>query len=305
MQHMNNRFLKINNVSTETSSQSLVISSVFVCLITAGLVCAYVTLSTTGISFLGFFGWLFNLFQTMRAEMADEPVLPWIILIFLFAIYVGFFASLVLKYNALKRFNSGINIRYIIFSEGRLDFIFTRPEKNFSCIYQDIKKLYIDIQSKLVRTKNGSYIAFEQMTLNFTISDGKNYKVSNTTTSPMSLIYKIIDWTRGVGEFDFGFSGYGEIPDYREKINAYLTSGYKDLIGNNYATKLKWASILFFTIGSIYLFAFIDIIKDLSQHFVPSMIFMPFTAFLAISFIIDIILIVDEFRDKQHRGYNG
>ena len=302
---MNNRFLKINNVSTETSSQSLLILSVFVCLITAVLVSAYVTFSTTGISFLGFFEWLFNIFQTMRAEMADEPILPWVILLFFFAIYIGFFASLVSKYNALKRFNSGINIRYIIFSEGKLDFIFTRPEKNFSCIYQDIKKLYIDIRSKLVRTKNGSYIAFEQMTLNFTFSDGNNYKISNTTSSPMSLIYKIIDWTRGVGEFDFGFSGYGEIPDYREKINAYRTSGYKDFIGNQSATSLKWLSILFFTMGSIFLLAFIDIIKNLSQHSVSSMIFMPFTVFLAISFIIDIILIVDEFRDKQHRGYNG
>ena len=302
---MNNRFLKINNVSTKTSSQTLIILSVFVCLITTGLVYAYITFSVTGVSFLGFFGWLFDLFQAMRAEMSDEPVLPWIILIFFFVIYISFFASIVGRFKALKHFNSGINVKYIVFSQGKIDFIFTRPENNFSCIYQDIKKLYMDIQSKLVRTKNGSYIAFEQMTLTFTLADGKNYKVSNTTTSPMSLIYKIIDWTRGVGEFDYGFSGYGEIPDYREKIDAYLTSGYKDIIGNQSATKLKWLSILFFIIGIILLTPFIDIIKDIPQDSAALFMCSPLTLFLIISFIIDVILIIDEFRDNQHRGYNG
>ena len=298
---MNNRFLKINNVTTETSSQSLIFLSVFVCIITAGLIYFYVTFSGAEISFLGFFVWLFDIFQTMRREMSDEPVLPWIILIFFFAIYIGFIASFIGRYNALKRFNDGINVKYIIFSQGKMDFIFTRPEKNFSCIYKDIKKLYMDIQSKLVHAKNGSYIAFEQMTLNFTLSDGKNYKISNTTTSPMSLIYKIIDWTRGIEEFGFDFSGYGEIPDYREKINAYLTSGYKDMIGNKNAAKYKTASLLAFTLGFIMLIALKDVLRQ------PGMLLslFPFFTLIIISFIIDIVLLVDEIRDNQHRGYNG
>ena len=139
------------------------------------------------------------------------------------------------------------------------------------------------------------------MTLYFTLSDGKNYKISNTTSSPMSLIYKIIDWTRGIEEFDFDFSGYGEIPDYKEKINAYLTSGYKDMIGNKNAAKYKIASLLAFTLGFIMLIALKDVLCQ------PGMLFslFPFFTFIIISFIIDIVLLVDEIRDNQHRGYNG
>lgn len=302
---MNNRFLKINNVSIETSSQSLIFLSVFVCIITAGLIYFYVTFSGAEISFLGFFVWLFDIFQTMRREMPDEPVLPWVLLILFFALYIGFIASFIQRYNALKRFNSEVNVKYIIFSQGKMDFIFTRPENNFSCIYQDIKKLYMDIQSKLVHTKNGSYIAFEQMTLNFTLSNGKNYKVSNTTSAPMSLIYKIIDWTRGVEEFGFDFSGYGEIPDYRGKINAYLTNGYKDLIGNESASKQKLLSILLFIIGIALIIPFQNDIKDAPQDLGFILIFSPPMILLIISFIIDIILAIDEIRDNQHRGYNG
>jgi len=297
--------MRINNVSTETSSQLVVVMSIITTVTTVALIFAYITNATMEISFLGFFQWLFNMFQSLRAEMSDEPFLSWIILALFLGMYFGFFASIISRHNALARFNSGLNVKYINMLEGRIEFFFTQPQYNFTCAYSDIEKLYMDLQSTLVRTKNGSYITFEQMNLTFKVLNGKKFKLSNITSSPMKLIYKVIDWTRGVQKFDYGFSGYGEIPDYREKIDAYIQSGYKDIVGKEGATKLKWMSIIFFIIGLVFIFAFKDMFLEVYKYPALGFIFLPFSIFFIISFIMDIILVVDDIRDRKYRGHNG
>ena len=297
--------MKINNVSTETSSQLVIIMSIITFVMTIALIIAYSTTAAFKISFFGFFQWLFNIFQSMRSEMSDEPFLPWIILILFFAAYIGFFASIISRQSAIVKFNSGLNIKYINFLQGRIEFFFTRPQYNFVCAYSDIEKLYMDINSTLVHTKNGSYIAFQQLNLIFTTLNGKIFKLSNTTSSPMKLIYKIIDWTRGVQNFDYGFSGYGEIPDYKEKIDNYLRCGYKDIVGKHGEVSLKLLSIIFFIVGAFFTFAFKDIFVDMVKYPGLGFIFLPFSSFFLLSFIFDIILIVDKIRDKNFRGHNG
>jgi hypothetical protein len=297
--------MRINNVSTETSVQLVVIMSIITSVMTIALVIAYTTTSVSGISILGFFQWLLNMFQSLRAEMSDEPFLPWILLVLFFGAYIGFFASVISRANAIVRFNSGLNVKYINMLEGRIEFFFTQPQYNITCAYSDIEKLYMDLQSTLVHTKNGSYVAFQQMNLTFKVLNGKEFKLSNVTSSPMKLIYKVIDWTRGVQSFDYGFSGYGEIPDYREKIDTYIQSGYKDIVGKEGATKLKWMSIIFFIIGAVFLFAMKDMFVGVYKDPALGFIFMPFSIFFIISFIIDIILVVDAIRDNKYRGYNG
>lgn len=298
--------MRINNVSTETSAKSVVAMSIITAVITSALVFFYTANSTSQVSIWGFFKWLFEMFQAMRVEMADEPIMPWIFLFLVISMYIGFFASIISRCKALAKFNNGLNVKYINFLQGRVEFFFTRPEYNFACAYSDIENLHMDLQSTLVHTKNGSYIAFQQMNLTFKVLNGKEFKLSNTTSSPMKLIYKVIDWTRGVQKFDYGFSGCGEIPDYREKIDEYLQCGYKDIVGKEGETKLKWMSIVFFVIGISIIFIMfnsfkIDIIKNPELCF----IMIPFCIPLIISFIMDIILVVDKIRDNKYRGHNG
>lgn len=298
--------MRINNVSTETSSSLVVVMSIITIIVTSVLIIFYMTSSASQAGFLGFFKWLFDMFQSLRAEMSDEPFTPWIILALFLGIYFGFFASIISRHNALAKFNSGLNVKYINLLEGRIEFFFTQPQYNITCAYSDIEKLHMDIQSTLVHTKNGSYIAFQQLNLTFNVLNGKEFKLSNLTSSPMKLIYKVIDWTRGVQSFDYGFSGYGEIPDYKQKIDAYLQSGYKDILGKEGETKLKWMSIVFFVIGIIFIFILFNTIgTDMIKHTESYFFMIPFFIPLIISFIMDIILVVDAIRDNKYRGYNG
>lgn len=298
--------MRINNVSTETSAKSVVAMSIITAVITSALVFFYTANSTSQVSIWGFFKWLFEMFQAMRVEMADEPIMPWIFLFLVISMYIGFFASIISRCKALAKFNNGLNVKYINFLQGRVEFFFTRPEYNFACAYSDIENLHMDLQSTLVHTKNGSYIAFQQMNLTFKVLNGKEFKLSNTTSSPMKLIYKIIDWTRGVQNFDYGFSGYGEIPDYKEKINAYLNCGYKDIVGKQGEIKLKWMSIILFIIGAVSVFAiFGSLANDIAKHPEFCFVLLPFFVPLVISFVTDIILVVDKIRDNKYRGHNG
>lgn len=296
--------MKIKNVSTETSSYTLVVMSIIVSVITALLVWGYILTSDIRISFGGFFKWLFDMFQALR-EVSVEPFSPWIILIMIIGVYIGFIACAVSKYKALKQFNSELNIKYIDLLPNGIAFFFTRPENNFKCAYEDIKNLYMNIYSTLVHTKNGSYIAFQQLNLTFTDSNDKKYKMSNTTRSPIKLIYKIIDHTRRVQNFEYEFSGRGEIPDYREKIDKYLHLGYKDLVGKDGETNLKLMSIFFFIFGLVFLISFIDVLPRMIRDSGLFFAFLPCSLFLIASFICDIILIVDKIRDNKYRGYNG
>ena len=297
--------MRLNNVSTETSIQLVIIMSIITSVMTIAFIIAYTTTSVSDVSFFGFFQWLFNMFQSLRTEMVDEPTLPWLILLLVVGSYIGFIGAIISRYTAITRFNSGLNVKYINFLDGRIEFFFTRPEYNIVCAYSDVEKLYMDIQSTLVHTKHGSHIVFQQLNLTFKILNGKEFKLSNTTSSPMKLIYKIIDWTRGVQNFDYGFSGYGEIEDYKEKIDKYLQSGYKDIVGKDGEAKLKWLSIIFFIIGSFFIFSFKDIFTTMVTDPAIGFMLIPFSIFFVLSFIFDIILVVDKIRDNNFRGRNG
>ena len=296
--------MRINNVSQEMSRRPVVVMTIITVVITSVLIFTYIVNSPIQGTFLGFFVWLFNIFQAFRAEMSDDPFVPWMVLIFFFSIYIGFFATIISRHKALARFKSGLNVKYINFLEGRIEFFFTQPQYNFSCSYTDIENLHLDIESMLVRTKNGSYITFKQMNLTFKVLNGKELKISNVTSSPMKTIYKIIDWTRGVQSFDCGFSGCGELPDYKEKIDNYLIGGYRDIVGKDGETHLKWLSIVFFIIGLFIILVCKEFLGSLVIY-IGFGALIPFLFVMLISFVFDIILVIDKIRDNNFRRHNG
>ena len=76
-------------------------------------------------------------------------------------------------------------------------------------------------------------------------------------------------------------------------------------MGKEGETKLKWLSIVFFVIGTFLMFSFKDIFMAIITDPWVGLVFVPFSIFFIISFIMDIILVVDKIRDNKHRGYNG
>lgn len=289
--------MRINNVTSDTSAKSVVVMSVIVGFIVGGFIIAYVLGASPDLSFFGFFKWLFLMFQTFREECTDEPIIPWITLILPVICIVGLIAAINSRNNALKLFNTGLNIKYVDFLSDRLEFCFTKPEYNFVCAYLDVEKFDMDIKSKIVHTKNGSYVAFEQLNLVFSLLNNKKFELSDTPISPMKAIYRIIDYTRGVQNFNYYFTGAGEVPDYKDKIEKYLQSGYVDLVGDNREKQMMLSSLVFFTVG---LCVFTPFIVDIIKEPIFLIMFFPLGLLLLIPLIIDIILVIDKIRDYKY-----
>ena len=289
--------MKINNVSVNTSAKVIVFLSIISVFILVCLILAYSTTDATSWSVFGFFKWLFWGFQALRDELSEDPLVPWIILLLILGCFVGLVGAVVYRCRELKKFRQGLNVKYINLLPGLVEFIFTKPEYNFSCASSEVENLDMDIETTLVHTKNGSHVAFQQLNLTFTVLNNKKFELSNTSVTPINTIYKIIDYSREFKNFEYHFSGYGAIADFREKIDKYLQSGYKDIAGESGEIGMLISSVLTFFIGICMLIPFIrDIIKE------PIFLLMFFQ--LALSFlvpiVIDIVLVVDKVRDYKY-----
>ena len=162
------------------------------------------------------------------------------------------------------------------------------------------------LNTTLVYTKGGRMIVLNEIELDFTVLNNKSFSLKNTPVRPMNFIYKIIDYGKMVNHFSYKFEGAGTQPDINEKIEDYLQTGVVSILTSAAEGPVKWFSVLFFIIGLVFLIAFKDDInyfltKDFTGLLLPG---LPVAAFIGVSFIFDIILIVDKIQEKIYRGYN-
>lgn len=157
----------------------------------------------------------------------------------------------------------------------------------------------------LVHSKYGTNIVLKQINLNFTVLNNKNFSISNTPLLPMGLIYKILEYSRYMNNFSYKFEGAGVSEEIREKIENYLQKGNKTIVASQNENKLKLGSILFFVAGLLVLFGTKDFaIILLKDGYGSTMIIIP-GILLLVSFIFDIILIINSINNNRFRGYNG
>lgn len=295
--------MHINNVSQKTSLSMPIIWGIFSIIYTGIFLAIYFLNIPESASIQSFCNWVKESYNYVLSSNSDEPWLAWVLFIILPAvIYFVFILSVITRQKALKEFNSKLNLKSIDFLQERINFNFNRPQYNFACGYNDINSLKMTIVTDLVRTKYGYATVLKEIVLNFTVLNNKTFSISNTTMAPMSLIYKIIDYTRGINNFTYNFTGPGEIQDVKEKIDNYINKGFKQILSNQGENNFKYLSILFFTIGIISLF----MAKDLIESAYKSNLFivcLPFFVLIIISFIIDIWLIADKLRERKYRGY--
>ncbi len=191
-----------------------------------------------------------------------------------------------------KEFNKKLNLKYIDFLPGRVNFCFNRPQYNFVCAYENIENLEMDIETGLIYLpkKYGAttIVDVTQLHLNLTVLNNKKFSLT-TNQKSMNTIYSIIDVGRSVKEFSYKFSGLGEIKYTKEKIEKYQKYGAKHFLTNEIKVFIILMSIIFFANG-------LFISKLMHDPFAWPMIGV------LISFILDIILIIDKANEKK-RGF--
>lgn len=298
--------MRINNVNEKTSLQSIVILT-FICLIVTAIIVALYTFSgTSAYSIQGFFEWAVTSFKAVCVGNIEDKVLMWTLFIILpLGLYISLFWAIISRNIALREFSSKLNVKFVDFLQDRINFNFNMPQYNFACGYSEVNKLEMVLKTMLVHSKYGTNIVLKQINLNFTVLNNKNFSISNTPLLPMGLIYKILEYSRYMNNFSYKFEGAGVSEEIREKIENYLQKGNKTIVASQNENKLKLGSILFFVAGLLVLFGTKDFaIILLKDGYGSTMIIIP-GILLLVSFIFDIILIINSINNNRFRGYNG
>lgn len=301
--------MHINNVSAKTSTKLVITLAILSIIYTAAVILAYTHFSIdTEKSIQGFFSWASATFHTFLNDFPEDKWIAWGVFIILpAALYLGFISAVVERHFALSKLASALNLKSVDFLSDRVKFNFNRPQYNFVCGYSEINHLEMVLITTLARSKYGTYVVLNEVKLNFTVLNNKQFSLSNTPMSPMRLIYNIVDCGRKVNKFSYKFEGAGVQEDIKEKIEDYLHKGVKPVLTSVGETNFKWMSIVFFSIGLVFLIGFKDALNDFLYNDFMGLLIpgVPIAAFLGISFIFDIILIIDKIKERNYRGYNG
>lgn len=293
--------MKINNISAKTSTKATITLSLICAIITIAFLVFYFTSTANSPSITNFFNWYLVTFKELQEFMGEDKWSVWLLFIVLpICLYGGLIATIWERHLAIKEFNSKLNLKSVEFLQGRINFIFNKPQCNISCSYSDIEELKMIIHTIKVHTKRGSYPAVSEIELQFSILNNKKFMLKNTPNNIMNFIYSVIDYSRGMKKFSYCFRGYMEIDHIKEKIEDYLHKGFKQILSNSQEEIFKGLSITFFIIAIVFLFAFDELTLDNLKNGAWILLVIP-GIFAIPSFIFDSILIADKIKERKHK----
>lgn len=202
-----------------------------------------------------------------------------------------------------KEFNKKLNLKYIDFLPGRVNFCFNRPQYDFVCAYENIENLELDIETGLIylAKKHGgtTIVDVTQLHLNFTVLNNKKFSLT-TNQKSMNTMYSIIDVGRSVKKFSYKFSGLGEIEHTKEQIEKYQKYGIKTFLTSKMKDGFITISFMLLFFG---LFEFKMQAYGLSNGIDP-MLYIAIILLLGF-FVFDIILIKDNIENKNLYEYEN
>jgi len=284
----------INNVTAKTSMKGIGYSGLLLAIYVFISAWIYSLDGVEGFSIREYFEWIAG---SLTGMLNGTESLDGIIFYILPAIFfIILISQIVLRNRALKDISSFENLKMVDLQDSKINFNFNSSQYDFSCGYGDIEHLEVEIHTDIVRSKSSTYTVISEIKLIFTVLNGKTFFITNTAVyAPMGFIYKVLDYAKKMKSYSYNFTGIGDIRGYQDKIENYLKYGIKRLISKNTVSALKVTSILFFVLGSLFLYLFKDwgIPGDIS--FMIMLLFMP-GMFILISLIIDLLLLADEIK---------
>lgn len=286
--------MRITYVSAETSLKRVFFFAVFFILFMIIPLYSYFISYPNNYSIINFTEWAISSFNGLVLSSPDDAFLYWILFIigpsvsFISLIWASF-----VRLNAIKALNSRLYLKSVDLKPYVIDFIFNKPQYNFSCPYSEVEKFRMKITTALARTKYGMTVVFKEITLKFTVLNGKEFTICNTgSTNPLCYIYRILDYVKNFNDFSYYFEGPSS--DNKEKIDEYLAKGIKRAYSNRQTNSTKLASILLFSIGLSFMFMFKPMAENVLLDDFSFIFFIITTAPILISFIFDVLILKDE-----------
>ena len=148
-----------------------------------------------------------------------------------------------------KEFNKKPNLKYIDFLPDKVHFCFNRPQYDFTCAYDNIENLEMDIETGLTYLPRKYVITpmvdVKQLHLYLTVPNNRIFSLTTNQRS-MNTMYSIIDIGRSVKKFSYKFSGFGEIEYTKEQIEKYQKYGIKTSLTNKIIVFIIFLAIILF-----------------------------------------------------------
>ena len=158
------------------------------------------------------------------------------------------------------------------------------------------------IHTVYVHTKSGGYIKVNEIELKFLLFNNKVFSLKNTPLRVMNFIYSVIDYAERMQKFSYSFGGYGYIASIKEKITDYQNKGIKQILSTSQENSFKLMSITFFLMSMFFLYQSREPISLAFDRGLFAIFLVPVLLFLGVSFIIDVILIIDKIKERT-RGF--
>lgn len=295
--------MKFNNDLKCSSAKAVIINVVICITITAFAIWCYLSSAVVNPSFSDFFIWYNSVFHAFLADSHNDIFETYLLFIILPLFFYGFLIyTIFVIYMEKKELAKSLNLQSVEFVQDRIFFNFNRPQYNFVCGYKDIDNLEMDIKTVLVRTKYGSYPTVSTITLNFVVLNNKKFSLTSNSTSYMKKIYSILEYSRGIQNFSYKFSGIGKLEDIDEKIRDYLNTGCKQILSSRREEEYKWLSIGSFIIGLIFLYVFRDVINN-DNSGISVIILVPVSIIFIFSFFFDIYLLADKWNENRCKRF--
>ena len=148
-----------------------------------------------------------------------------------------------------KKFNKKPNLKYIDFLPDKVNFCFNRPQYDFTCAYDNIENLEMDIETGLTYLPRKYVVTpmvdVKQLHLYLTVPNNRIFSLITNQRS-MNTMYSIIDIGRSVKKFSYKFSGFGEIEYTKEQIEKYQKYGIKTFLTNKIIVFIIFLAIILF-----------------------------------------------------------
>lgn len=294
--------MRINNVPKKTSLLLTVIFIVSAIAYTVWYAWMYVS-SISEPSIADFFRWYIEQFNSFRIESKGDPFLPWFLMVGLPLMLYGLaIYSVISRQIGLREMNSTLNLKSVDFLPDKVKFKFNRPQCNFVCGYNNIKRLEMVLNTVETQGRYGAYTAVSEIKINFTVLNNKHFSLLNMPLNLKGFICKVIDYGRLVQDFSYRFEGDGVVKDVEEIINDYMNFGCKQILTSTQENGLKITSIVFFLFAIVVLYLEREIFNEFDMRWWR----FPLTfagTFLAFSFLIDIMLFIDKWNENKYKGF--
>lgn len=174
----------------------------------------------------------------------------------LFVIFIIFSILIIKKRNDMKKPN---NIKAIQLENNEICFKFYDPSNDFCKETSEIENLEMIINTKVQRKRRGNKPSYSrrygykvtvinEITLIFTLPDGRIYEITNGPLSPMDFVYKILENFKTADKIKYTYTGYGDTKEIEEDIKQFCQNGTRRMLVNEALPPLAFAAVLIFLV---------------------------------------------------------